>query len=268
MTEPRDDAASLLDLDLDLERTEQPDRRGRSGPVTFSDAEMLQRLLERRSKDRRRGERRGVSAPAAAAELGSRELCHDLRQPLASAVVLTHMLERETGLSAAGRHRLGLLHGELGRLAGMLTAHLEPSATELVDVVAVVRDVCDAPVGSDAPLLALSAAPTPLVLGDPVQMTRLVANLVSNARSAAGPTGAVRVRVGDEGGSVRIVVEDSGSALGDDLAPGFGLGLMIVESVLRRLGGTSTCAASELGGLRVTLTIPAGLPGQDVGECR
>ena len=43
---------------------------------------------------------------------------------------------------------------------------------------------------------------------------------------------------------------------------------MIVDTVLRRLGGTSTCAASELGGLRVTLTIPAGLPGQDVGEGR
>lgn len=119
MTAPQQQCHTLLDLEHS-----STDGRPSRGPVTFSDDESLQRQLERRSAERRRRAREGNPGTADAAPLGARELCHDLRQPLASAVVLTHMMEREPGLSAAGQQRLELLHAELARLGGMLTSHL------------------------------------------------------------------------------------------------------------------------------------------------
>lgn len=260
MTAPQQQSQSLLDL----EHTDRSDRRFR-GPVTFSDDASLQRRLERRSTDRRRRERAGPVAPAAAGSLEARELCHDLRQPLASAVVLVHMIEREDGLTATARHELALLHAELARLAGMLNSQLEPPPPVLVDLAAVVRAVCGGPADAEGVPLEVLLTEVPLVLGDPVQLSRLVGNLVTNARTAAGPTGRVRVLVDGPGGAARIAVEDSGSAAGAAPSSGFGLGLMIVDSVVQRHGGRSTCAPSELGGLRVCIELPAALPVQDAG---
>ena len=257
MNAPQQQTEPLLDLEHPRTPRHRSDRSAR-GPVTFSDDESLQRRLDRRSTDRRGRERRGAPRPTASTQLGARELCHDLRQPLASAVVLTHMLEKEAGLTTAGRQRLELLQAELGRLAGMLTTHLEPSAPALVDLATVVRGLCGAPEDAIAVPVELVVDHTPLVLGDPVQLSRLVANLVTNAQGAAGPGGRVRVRVGASGSSARVSVEDSGGA-GAAATSGFGLGLMIVDSVVKRHGGGSTCSASELGGLQVAVTLPAAL---------
>lgn len=261
MTTPQQQAHPLLDLEHSCS-----DQRRRRGPVTFSDDEGLRRRLERRDAERRRRDRRGNAGPTTAAQLEARELCHDLRQPLASSVVLAHMLEKEPGLSTAGRQQVELLHAELARLAGMLMTHLEPAAPVLVDVVAVVRGVCEAPVEPGAVPVDLVVEHTPLVLGEPVPLSRLVANLVANARGAAGPGGRVRVRVGASGPSARVAVEDSGDAVGAAPTAGFGLGLMIVDSVVKRHGGASSCSASELGGLQVAVTLPAALGVQAVGE--
>ena len=248
---------------LDLEQPHSHTRR--TGPVAFSDDELLQHQLERRSAERRQERRDGIAA-AAGLELDARELCHDLRQPLSSAVVLTHMLGKEADLTAAGRQRLELLHAELARLSGMLSSQLEAAAPVLVDLAAVVRGVCDAPVDATAAPLQLLVDEAPLVLGDPVQLARLVANLVANARGAAGSAGAVRVHVGSVDGAARIAVEDSGDAAGDAASSGYGLGLLIVDSVVRRHGGASSCSPSSLGGLQVAVTIPAALPGQHAGR--
>ena len=261
MTAPQQQPHTLLDL----EHSGTDDRRSR-GPVTFSNDESLQRRLERRSADRRRRERAAHSAPATAAELGARELCHDLRQPLASAVVLSHMLAKEPSLSAAGRRQVELLHTELARLAGMLTSHLEPAAPTLVDVAGVVRGVCETPDAPGAVAVELVLEGAPLVVGEPVQLSRLVANLVTNARGAAGHQGRVRVRVSASGAWVQVAVEDSGGASAP--TSGFGLGLLIVDSVVKRHGGGSTCSASELGGLQVAVTLPAALPSPAGGDDR
>jgi signal transduction histidine kinase len=178
------------------------------------------------------------------------------------------MLAKETGLTADGRERLELLQAELARMAGMLTSHLAAAAPVLLDVAELVRVVCRAPAGPTAAPVELSVEPVPLVLGDGDQLTRLVANLVTNAQSAAGTRGRVRVHVGSCEGAASIAVEDSGGDTTSGSSCGFGLGLLIVDAVLRRHGGSSTCTASDLGGLRVAVTIPAGRPQQDRGVAR
>jgi two-component system, OmpR family, sensor kinase len=258
VTAPQQQTPSLLDLEH-IDRVD-PERRG---PVTFADDESLQRRLDRRGADRRRQERRGVPTPSP--DLGVRELCHDLRQPLASAVVLTHMLERETGLTSAGRSRLEVLQAELVRLADMLSAQLEPAAPTFVDLAAVGRGVCCAPTEPAVVPVELVVEAAPLVVGDDAQLRRLVANLVSNARSAAGARGRVRVHIGSGNDGARIAVEDSGDAAGPPSTSGFGLGLLIVDAVVRRHGGSSVCRASPLGGLEVAVTLPAAPPQQAGG---
>ncbi len=237
--------------------------------VTFSDDTSLQRRLDRRDAERRRCERRGVEDAATGArltaELGARELCHDLRQPLASAVVLTHMLGREVGLTPAGSERLELLRRELARLGAMLSAQLEPAPPVLVDLATVARAVASAPADPAATAVELRCSDVPLVLGDPVQLTRLVANLVANARSAAGDCGRVLVRVTRDDGGACLAVEDSGDAAGEPSPSGCGLGLLIVDAVVRRHGGRSTCTPSGLGGLRIAVTLPPRVPQQDGG---
>lgn len=258
MTAPQQQGLSLLDL----EHTDRGDPPAR-GPVSFVDDESLQRRLDRRSAERRSRERRGIPTPSP--DLGTRELCHDLRQPLASAVVLTHMLDREAGLTAAGRQRLELLHTELARLAGMLSAQLEPAAPVLVDLAGVVRGVCEAPADGSAVAVELLVDAAPAIAGDVVQLTRMVANLVTNARTAAGPRGRVRVHVGPAEGGALVAVEDSGDAVGPPSTSGSGLGLLIVDTVVRRHGGSSVLRASALGGLEVCIALPAAGTGRDAG---
>jgi signal transduction histidine kinase len=82
----------------------------------------------------------------------------------------------------------------------------------------------------------------------------------------------VRVSAGTSGpGQMIAVIEDDGPGLPEDQreavlkrgarldedAPGSGLGLSIVDDLTRAYGGRLTLAASELGGLKAVLALPA-----------
>lgn len=245
---------------LDLEHSNDDDRR--HGPVTFHDSHHLQRRLERRSSDRRRPGRADVLPSWPPTELGTQELCHDLRQPVAAAAVLAHVLGNETELSEVGRDRLTLLQHELARLGGMLAAHLDADERILVDVAELVRDVCASAAHLCRGPIEVLAEVVPLVAAHPVLLHRMVTNLVTNGQAAAGPTGRVRVVVEQSSSGVVVHVEDSGAAGGQPPASGYGLGLMIVESVAVRHGGALSCAPSKLGGLRISVSLPAVVPPQ------
>ena len=116
----------------------------------------------------------------------------------------------------------------------------------------------------------------PNLRADAALLDRVVSNLIENAVSHAGAGAAIRVsgeaRADD---TVAIVVEDGGpgvpsqalTGLFDPFRPGapavsgqrrgFGLGLAIVEGFARAMGGTVSADASSLGGLAVTVTVPA-----------
>ncbi|MFQ3594610.1 MAG: HAMP domain-containing sensor histidine kinase [Sphingomonadaceae bacterium] len=117
--------------------------------------------------------------------------------------------------------------------------------------------------------------------GERQDLEEMAGNLIDNAAKYGG--GRVFVTVAQEGGQVRIMVEDDGPGVPEGLVrglfergarldteqPGTGLGLAIVRDVAGIYGGSIRLSASEdLGGLMATLELPAAgkdaRPGQRV----
>ncbi|WP_396595717.1 sensor histidine kinase [Brevundimonas sp. R86498] len=107
-------------------------------------------------------------------------------------------------------------------------------------------------------------------LGERQDLQEILGNLMENA--CKWSTRRVRVSAGASGlGQMIAVVEDDGQGLPadqreavmkrgtrlDEDAPGSGLGLAIVDDLTRAYGGRLTLAASELGGLKAVLELPA-----------
>ena len=103
----------------------------------------------------------------------------------------------------------------------------------------------------------------------------VVTNLVTNALIAVEDRADARVhvRIEEDGGAVRIVVEDEGPGVPreveprlfepfvtgrarDARRPGTGLGLAIAASVVRRLGGAIRHERPAAGGARFIVTLP------------
>lgn len=93
------------------------------------------------------------------------------------------------------------------------------------------------------------------VLVDPVGLTRVVGNLLDNARRAVATGGDVEVRVRQRGREALLEVADSGPGFGH-LPPQHGLGLLGVRRFAERFGGDFSVGTSSLGGALVTLKLP------------
>ena len=106
--------------------------------------------------------------------------------------------------------------------------------------------------------------------GERQDLQEILGNLIENA--AKWSTRRVRVSAGPSGlGQMIAVVEDDGPGLPpdrrdevlkrgarlDEEAPGSGLGLSIVEDLTRAYGGRLMLGDSDMGGLKVTLELPA-----------
>jgi signal transduction histidine kinase len=86
----------------------------------------------------------------------------------------------------------------------------------------------------------------------PVDLRRVVANLLANATRAAGPSGTVTIEVGCRDGGMLIVVEDSGPGFGR-LSGRSGLGLSAAARQAVKHQGRLECGRGNLGGARVSL---------------
>lgn len=203
-----------------------------------------------------------------------RETCHDMREPIASALALTAAAMAEPGLPAAVRVRLEQIAGQAEWLAAMIHEFLRDAVHEEADetgetewdetgetasrpdAVRVVNEViaagrlnwlCDLTVTSPA-------APVWCAL-HPVLLRRIVSNVLSNAARAAGPSGLVIVQIWRSKGLLRLVVEDSGPGFGN-IPSGLGLGLAGVARTIVRHGGRVEYGGGAGGGARVSLWVP------------
>ncbi len=103
--------------------------------------------------------------------------------------------------------------------------------------------------------------------GDPQDLQEIVGNLLDNACKWARST--VRVNVSSKGQEIKISVEDDGIGLDpnkyesalkrgaklDEITPGSGLGLSIVNDLIVLYGGSIELAQSKLGGLEVSINL-------------
>lgn len=185
-----------------------------------------------------------------------RELCHDLIEPAATIKWLVRAAEAESGKELHGR--LEAIAAAAGQIAAICDGILDPPgcrpyvrldkiAAEIVMSARVryggVIDVVSQPV------IALVRA------GDVI---RILCNILTNACRAAGPVGRVTVEVDDADGQARLTIADSGQGLVGATVPGrAGLGLEIIGTLALKYGGSVHLGVSDLGGLAVTVLVPA-----------
>ena len=147
------------------------------------------------------------------------------------------------------------------------------------DVAAVVQAVAELyePLASEQGLaLQVETEGAPLTLrGSRELIGQALANLIDNAVKYGGPSGEIRLSAARVGDTVRLGVADSGPGIPSEARgrvldrfvrleearsrPGFGLGLSLVNAVVRLHQGTLSLE-DHAPGLSVVITLPAGDP--------
>jgi signal transduction histidine kinase len=209
------------------------------------------------------------------------DVSHELRSPLARLQLILELARQEGGAAAAGHFsraeheisRLDLLIGELLALTRM-EADLPGMAREPVDLAALAAECiaeAELEAGAHDARLRLDA-PQPLeTSGNAQLLARALDNLLANAIKF-GAGGEVLVSLRREDGRACLSVRDHGPGVPeaelDKLfrlffrgangarADGHGLGLAIVQRIVRAHGGEVEAANAADGGLRITLILP------------
>lgn len=194
---------------------------------------------------------------------GLRQVCHDIRQPIAAILALAEAAMGEAGLPQNVRGRLE----QIADLAEWQSEVVEDSlrATEpdqpgaaSSDVVQVVNEALAAERATWPGDMVFRWPAEPVFAPlSPVILRRVVGNLLANAARAAGPSGRVRVEVGCRDGGTVVIIEDSGPGFGR-IAWGSGLGLFAAARQATLYRGMLECGRGRDGGGMVRLWIPSG----------
>lgn len=201
---------------------------------------------------------------------GLRQMCHDIRQPVAGVLALAAAALSEADLPDNARRCLDQIVW-LAEWQSDLIGHWlwapggRPSDEHPTDVLGVVTEVMAAQRVTWAGDLTLLWPPEPAFVHVPeVTMRRMVANLVANAARAGGPAGRVTIEVISRGAQVLLAVEDDGPGFGR-IPRHFGLGLSAVARGAMEHQGRLECGQGSLGGARVSLWLPAAAPQEAAG---
>lgn len=210
-------------------------------------------------------------------------VAHELGNPLNSLTIHLQLIERKLEKMNLGRdgdklaESLQVCQGEVQRLDGIITHFLEavrPQKPELneLDIVQLVEEVLrvqevelgdrklDVDVEVDSDL--------PHVLGDRGQLKQVFFNLVKNAMEAMEAGGRLRILARSDTDFVHLQFIDTGSGISEeDLSrifqpyystkkEGHGLGMMIVQRIMRDHGAEISIESRSGVGTVVTLQFP------------
>ncbi|MEO8381034.1 MAG: chemotaxis protein CheB [Acidobacteriota bacterium] len=211
-------------------------------------------------------------------------VAHELRTPLTSIIGWVQLGKRDPGMYSETLLRVdesaSLLRVFIEDLLDVTRIREQKFSVDMedLDFSAVVRSALDMTSLSAGARgitigLHLDLDPAP-VRGDRVRLLQVVWNLLSNAIKFTPPGGTIDVRLGREGGEVRLSVCDTGEGISPDFAPhvfdlyrqadptathmpGLGIGLAIVAQILRLHDGTVRVESAGLGhGSTFTATLP------------
>jgi PAS domain S-box-containing protein len=210
-------------------------------------------------------------------------VAHELGNPLNSLTIHLQLIERKLKKLQGSKEAdsladsIKICQGEVTRLDGIIRNFLEairprPPDLSEVNIVEVIEDVLrfQGKELEDRGLKIEGELPAsiPVIMADTNQLKQVFFNLIKNAMEAMQPGGALGVRVRADDHSVYIRISDTGSGIKtEDLsklfAPyhttktgGHGLGLMIVQRIIRDHGGHVGIESKEGAGTVVTLQFP------------
>ena len=210
------------------------------------------------------------------------DLSHELRSPLARLHLILDLAQRSTPEEAAryflqAEQEIGRLDHMTGEMLALsrLEGGIPGVNREPVDLAALLREsVRRAELEAAARQITLDlldGAPA-VVSGNELLLERALDNLIANAIKFSPPGGRVELRAQTVAGHVDVSVRDNGpgvpeAELGSLFRPlfrgsnasradGHGLGLAIVQRVVKAHGGDIHAENVEGGGLRVALQLP------------
>ncbi|HEY0480516.1 MAG TPA: ATP-binding protein [Kofleriaceae bacterium] len=195
-------------------------------------------------------------------------LGHELRNPLAPITTALELMRLRPNLGAE-RER-AIIQRQVQHLIGLVDDLLDVSRItrgkiELRTDQVAIADVISQAVEQTSPLLeqqrhtlTLDVADGLLVRGDRARLTQIVANLLANAAKYTPPRGTLHVRAQHIGAEIVVAVVDNGIGIDQSMLSrifepfaqsrqsldrsrgGLGLGLAIVDNLVRLHGGTVT----------------------------
>ncbi|MEM7790458.1 MAG: ATP-binding protein [Verrucomicrobiota bacterium] len=210
-------------------------------------------------------------------------VAHELGNPLNSLTIHLQLIQRKLDKlmlnekAAQISDSLEVCQGEVKRLDGIITHFLEavrpqkPEFNEL-DLIGLIEEVLEV---QEAELVDRKLEvnveigdAVPAILGDRGQIKQVVFNLIKNAMEAMHPGGKLRIVAGSDEDHIQLQFIDTGSGITEeDLArvfqpyfttkeSGHGLGMMIVQRIMREHGGQIGIESREGIGTVITLQFP------------
>ncbi|MEO1574504.1 MAG: ATP-binding protein, partial [Pseudomonadota bacterium] len=190
-----------------------------------------------------------------------------LRQPDAAALASLSEETRRLGGLVDDLHQLALAD------AGGLSLRL--ATVNLAELLDDIRTKWQPRFEQAGLALAVTSTDAPSAVIDRDRFRQALDNLLSNSLRYTSRGGQCRITAAHDDGGVVLRIDDSAPGVPDDALPRLfdrlyrvdasrsretgasGLGLAIVRSLIEAHGGTASAAHSDLGGLAVTLRLPA-----------
>jgi signal transduction histidine kinase len=215
----------------------------------------------------------------------ARQIAHEIKNPLTPMrLSLQHLMrlkkenvpdwpDRFDGLAKTLIEQIDILSDAASELSSFSRFYREEMAP--VEVNRLIQEQCTLfTTGEAVKLYFISEVDPATVLGRKQQLSRVLVNLISNAKQALeGKTnGQIRIRLEQIDAQYALHIEDNGSGVPEKLrvrlftpnfttkSGGTGLGLAICRSIIEQTQGTISYAASEWGGACFTIHLPVYVP--------
>lgn len=207
-------------------------------------------------------------------------LDHELKNPLTA--IMAGLANLDNGTQSEALHsvdtqvqRMSRLVADLRKLSDLETRPLEMNTVNLPQLLEEVFELAQDRVGEERGLtLAIPQAPWPLpeIKGDRDLLFLAIHNVIDNSIKYTQPNDTIELRAREEGNQVRIEIADTGPGIPENEinqvwaelfrgagargVPGSGLGLALVQSIIRRHGGTAEIRSQVGKGTVITLSLP------------
>ena len=212
-------------------------------------------------------------------------VAHELNNPLTSILGVSELLQ-DSQTTDAARKQIGILQQQARRAAEIvhnLTYFATPpvpgkTPVSLAEIVERTLNLHAYSLRKNSITVDFLRTPNqPMVKADPHQLMQVFLNLILNAEQAIRETrdrGTLRIRLGNNGGSVWASFQDDGPGIPPEVLAsifdpfyttkrpgrGTGLGLSICKSVMKEHNGTIEAANAPGGGSVFTVTLKAASP--------